>query len=211
MMIVTLSEILIMTWNALCGYKVIIGNVAPGLFGIPGVVLFMWIDRANQTSLTQENKRLGDRNRAQTAMLDALVRHGAFSCAQFDDVGRLITKNDNFNHHISPLLTTTFKPQDQSRTLANPTENFWQGLGLAINGSVHDKTITWSAKEGESITYRARFIPFKPTDAEANHVIVCLTDITEALNSRPRRRSPRIGGWSASCNRRCSPRCGGAC
>jgi len=184
MMIVTLSEILIMTWNALCGYKVIIGNVAPGLFGIPGVVLFMWIDRANQTSLTQENKRLGDRNRAQTAMLDALVRHGAFSCAQFDDTGRLISKNDNFNHYISPRLTSAFKPQDQSRTLANPTDNFWHGLELAINGSVHDQTITWSVKEGDSITYRARFIPFKPTAAEAHHVIVCLTDITEALNSR---------------------------
>ncbi|MEI6052816.1 MAG: hypothetical protein WCQ44_08960, partial [Opitutaceae bacterium] len=108
LMIVTLSEILIMTWNALCGYKVIIGNVAPGLFGIPGVVLYMWIDRANQTSLTQENKRLGEHNRAQTALLDALVRHGAFACAQFDDTGRLISKNDNFNHHISPLLITTF-------------------------------------------------------------------------------------------------------
>ncbi|MEI8090526.1 MAG: ATP-binding protein [Opitutaceae bacterium] len=184
MMIVTFSEILIMTWNALCGYKVIIGNVAPGLFGIPGVVLFMWIDRANQTSLTQENKRLGDHNRAQTAMLDALVRHGAFACAQFDDNGTLISKNDNFDHIINPLLTTGYKPQVHTRAPADSTEKFWHGLGLAIDGSMIDKTITWSDNEGVSVTFRARFIPFKPTIAEANHVIVCLTDITEALNSR---------------------------
>ena len=51
MLFATICMVLVMTWNVLCGMKVINGNVAPGLYGISGIIFFMWIDRENEKSL----------------------------------------------------------------------------------------------------------------------------------------------------------------
>ncbi|MEI8088454.1 MAG: ATP-binding protein [Opitutaceae bacterium] len=184
MLLLTVSEITILTWNFLCGTKIINGTIAPGLFGVPGVLLFMWIDRTHQTALTQENTRLGAQSLAQTSLLEALVSHGAFACAQFDATGTLVSQNDKFRHSIAPLLPPTYTPEDSDIVPVGSTEKFRYGLARALKGSIQSKTITWTAKDGESVTYRTRFIPFKPTQGESNHVIVCFTDITEDLESR---------------------------
>jgi signal transduction histidine kinase/CheY-like chemotaxis protein len=185
MMITAVCLILVMIWNILCGMKVITGSMVPSLFGIFGIVFVMWIDRVNEEFLVRENKRLGDHNLAQTAMLDALVRHGAFACAEFDATGALVTQNLSYQEHITPLLRPSdFSNYDSTRPPVHTAENFWDGLTSALKGSINAKIITWTAKDGETITYKARFIPFKPSVAESNHVMVCLTDITEALNSR---------------------------
>ena len=176
---------LVMTWNLLSGMKVITGSVAPSLYGIFGIVFVMWIDRVNEEFLVRENKRLGDHNLAQTAMLDALVRDGAFACAEFDATGALVSQNLSYQEHITPLLRSSdFNNYDRTRPPVHSAEKFWDGLTSALKGSIHAKTLTWTAKDGEPITYKARFIPFKPSVTESNHVMVCLTDITEALESR---------------------------
>ena len=185
MMISTIGMVLVMTWNVLCGLKVINGSVAPGLYGVSGIIFFMWIDRVNEDSLIRENKRLGEHNLAQTAMLDALVRHGAFACAEFNSQGSLLTQNLAYKDRITPLLVTSdFTSYDRTRPPVHTAEKFWHGLALALDGSIQAKTLTWTATDGETITYKARFIPFKPSVAESNHAMVCLTDITEALDSR---------------------------
>ena len=185
MMISTIGMVLVMTWNVLCGLKVINGSVAPGLYGVSGIIFFMWIDRVNEDSLIRENKRLGEHNLAQTAMLDALVRHGAFACAEFNSQGTLLTQNLAYKDRITPLLVASdFTSYDRTRTPVHTAEKFWHGLALALDGSIQAKTLTWTATDGETITYKARFIPFKPSVAESNHAMVCLTDITEALDSR---------------------------
>ena len=177
--------VLVMAWNVLCALKVINGSIAPGLFGMSGILFLMWIDRENEQSLIRENKRLGDQNLAQTAMLDALVRHGAFACAQFNAQGALVTQNLHYQDRITPLLKPTdFSSYDRTRKPVHPAEKFWHGLALALEGSIHVKTLTWTAADGETVTYKARFIPFKPSVAESNHAMVCLTDITKALDSR---------------------------
>ena len=176
--------VLVMAWNVLCALKVINGSIAPGLYGISGILFLMWIDRENEQSLIGENKRLGDQNLAQTAMLDALVRHGAFACAQFNAQGTLVTQNLVYQDRITPLLKPTgFNSYDRTRKPVHPAEKFWHGLALALDGSIQVKTLTWTAAAGETVTYKARFIPFKPSVAESNHAMVCLTDITGALNS----------------------------
>ena len=181
----TFCIVLVMAWNVLCGMKVINGSIAPGLYGISGILFLMWIDRENEQSLIRENKRLGEDNLAQTAMLDALVRHGAFACAQFNAQGALVTQNLSYQDRITPLLKPTgFNSYDRMRTPVHPAEKFWHGLALALDGSIQVKTLTWTAADGETVTYKARFIPFKPSVAESNHAMVCLTDITEALDSR---------------------------
>ena len=185
MMISTIGMVLVMTWNVLCGLKVINGSVAPGLYGVSGIIFFMWIDRVNEDSLIRENKRLGEHNLAQTAMLDALVRHGAFACAEFNSQGILLTQNLAYKDRITPLLVASdFTSYDRTRPPVHTAEKFWHGLALALDGSIQAKTLTWTATDGETITYKARFIPFKPSVAEPNHAMVCLTDITEALDSR---------------------------
>jgi signal transduction histidine kinase/CheY-like chemotaxis protein len=185
MMISTIGMVLVMTWNVLCGLKVINGSVAPGLYGVSGIIFFMWIDRVNEDSLIRENKRLGEHNLAQTAMLDALVRHGAFACAEFNSQGILLTQNLAYKDRITPLLVASdFTSYDRTRTPVHTAEKFWHGLALALDGSIQAKTLTWTATDGETITYKARFIPFKPSVVEPNHAMVCLTDITEALDSR---------------------------
>jgi signal transduction histidine kinase/CheY-like chemotaxis protein len=185
MMISTIGMVLVMTWNVLCGLKVINGSVAPGLYGVSGIIFFMWIDRVNEDSLIRENKRLGEHNLAQTAMLDALVRHGAFACAEFNSQGILLTQNLAYKNRITPLLVASdFTSYDRTRTPVHTAEKFWHGLALALDGSIQAKILTWTATDGETITYKARFIPFKPSVAESNHAMVCLTDITEALDSR---------------------------
>jgi signal transduction histidine kinase len=177
--------VLVMSWNVLCGMKVIDGSVAPGLYGISGIIFFMWIDRENEQSLLRENKRLGEHNLAGTAMLDALVRHGAFACAEFNAQGALLTQNLTYKERIAPLLSPSdFNRYDRTRTPVHTAEKFWHGLALALDGSIQAKTLSWAAADGETITYKARFIPFKPSVAESNHVMVCLTDITEALDTR---------------------------
>ena len=176
--------VLVMAWNVLCAMEVINGSIAPGLYGISGILFLMWIDRENEQSLIRENKRLGDQNLAQTAMLDALVRHGAFACAQFNAQGTLVTQNLVYQDRITPLLKPTgFNSYDRTRKPVHPAEKFWHGLALALDGSIQVKTLTWTAADGETVTYEARFIPFKPSVAESNHAIVCLIDITGALNS----------------------------
>jgi signal transduction histidine kinase/CheY-like chemotaxis protein len=185
MMISTIGMVLVMTWNVLCGLKVINGSVAPGLYGVSGIIFFMWIDRVNEDSLIRENKRLGEHNLAQTAMLDALVRHGAFACAEFNSQGILLTQNLAYKDRITPLLVASdFTSYDRTRTPVHTAEKFWHGLAMALDGSIQAKILTWTATDGETITYKARFIPFKPSVAESNHAMVCLTDITEALDSR---------------------------
>ena len=185
MMISTIGMVLVMTWNVLCGLKVINGSVAPGLYGVSGIIFFMWIDRVNEDSLIRENKRLGEHNLAQTAMLDALVRHGAFACAEFNSQGILLTQNLAYKNRITPLLVASdFTSYDRTRTAVHTAEKFWHGLAMALDGSIQAKILTWTATDGETITYKARFIPFKPSVAESNHAMVCLTDITEALDSR---------------------------
>ena len=185
MMISTIGMVLVMTWNFLCGLKVINGSVAPGLYGVSGIIFFMWIDRVNEDSLIRENKRLGEHNLAQTAMLDALVRHGAFACAEFNSQGILLTQNLAYKNRITPLLVASdFTSYDRTRTPVHTAEKFWHGLAMALDGSIQAKILTWTATDGETITYKARFIPFKPSVAESNHAMVCLTDITEALDSR---------------------------
>jgi signal transduction histidine kinase/CheY-like chemotaxis protein len=185
MMISTIGMVLVMTWNVLCGLKVINGSVAPGLYGVSGIIFFMWIDRVNEDSLIRENKRLGEHNLAQTAMLDALVRHGAFACAEFNSQGILLTQNLAYKDRITPLLVASdFTRYDRTRPPVHTAEKFWHGLALALDGSIQAKTLTWTATDGETITYKARFIPFKPSVVEPNHAMVCLTDITEALDSR---------------------------
>ena len=185
MMISTIGMVLVMTWNVLCGLKVINGSVAPGLYGVSGIIFFMWIDRVNEDSLIRENKRLGEHNLAQTAMLDALVRHGAFACAEFNSQGILLTQNLAYKNRITPLLVASdFTSYDRTRTPVHTAEKFWHGLAMALDGSIQAKILTWTATDGETITYKARFIPFKPSVAESNHAMVCLTDITEALDSR---------------------------
>ena len=185
MMISTIGMVLVMTWNVLCGLKVINGSVAPGLYGVSGIIFFMWIDRVNEDSLIRENKRLGEHNLAQTAMLDALVRHGAFACAEFNSQGILLTQNLAYKDRITPLLVASdFTSYDRTRPPVHTAEKFWHGLALALDGSIQAKTLTWTATDGETITYKARFIPFKPSVVEPNHAMVCLTDITEALDSR---------------------------
>ena len=185
MLLSTICMVLVMTWNILCGMKVIDGSVAPGLYGISGIIFFMWIDRVNEDSLLRENKRLGEHNLAQTAMLDALVRHGAFACAEFNAQGTLLSQNFTYKDRIAPLLSPfDFTSYDRTRKPVQTTEKFWHGLALALDGSIQAKTLTWTATDGEKITYKARFIPFKPSVAESNHAMVCLTDITEALDSR---------------------------
>ena len=184
MLIATLSEVLIMTWNYLCGLNIIPGPLSPGLLVIPGVVLFMRIDRANHYALTQENKRLGEDNLAQTSLLRALVRHGAFACAQFNAVGTRLFQNDTFKGSIAPLLPATFAPDDTTLSPIGSAEKFRNALFLAVDGSLQTITLSWTLPDGESVAYRARFIPYKPSLTEANHVIVCLTDITEDLDSR---------------------------
>ena len=185
MAITTICLFLAMTWNLLSGMKVINGSVAPALYGITGIIFFMWIDRVNEEVLVRENKRLGEHNLAQTAMLDALVRHGAFACAEFDANGALVTQNLAYQERITPLLRhSNFSNYDRSRTPVHTAEKFWHGLASALEGSIHAGILNWTAKDGETITYKARFIPFKPSVAESNHAMVCLTDITEALDSR---------------------------
>jgi signal transduction histidine kinase/CheY-like chemotaxis protein len=185
MAIATICMVLVMTWNVLCGMKVINGSVAPGLYGISGIIFFMWIDRENEDSLLRENKLLGEHNLAQTAMLDALVRHGAFACAEFNAEGTLLTQNPVYQERIAPLLNATgFKSYDRTRAPVQTSEKFWHGLTMALDGSIQAKTLSWTASDGETITYKARFIPFKPSVTESNHAMVCLTDITEALDSR---------------------------
>ena len=185
MIVATFCTVLVMAWNILCGTKVINGSVAPGLYGISGILFFMWIDRVNEEFLVRENKRLGDQNLAQTAMLDALVRHGAFACAEFNAQGTLLTQNLDYQDRITPLLNSTdFSSYDRTRTPVHPAEKFWHGLALALDGAIQAETLTWTATDGETITYKARFIPFKPSAADSHHAMVCLTDITEALTSR---------------------------
>ena len=185
MAITTVCTVLVMAWNVLCGTKVINGSVAPGLYGISGILFLMWIDRVNEEFLVRENKRLGDQNLAQTAMLDALVRHGAFACAEFNAQGTLLTQNLDYQDRITPLLNSTdFSSYDRTRTPVHPAEKFWHGLALALDGAIQAETLTWTATDGETITYKARFIPFKPSAADSHHAMVCLTDITEALTSR---------------------------
>ena len=185
MIVATIWMVLVMLWNVLCGMKVINGSLVPGLYGISGIFFFMWIDRENEQSLIRENKRLGDQNLAQTAMLDALVRHGAFACAEFNAQGTLLTQNLAYQERIRPLLSPSdFSSYDRTRTPVHTAEKFWHGLALALDGSIRAKILNWTATDGETITYKARFIPFKPSAAESHHVMVCLTDITEALDSR---------------------------
>ena len=185
MIVATFCTVLVMAWNVLCGTKVINGSVAPGLYGISGILFLMWIDRVNEEFLVRENKRLGDQNLAQTAMLDALVRHGAFACAEFNAQGTLLTQNLDYQDRITPLLNSTdFSSYDRTRTPVHPAEIFWHGLALALDGAIQAETLTWTATDGETITYKARFIPFKPSAADSHHAMVCLTDITEALTSR---------------------------
>ena len=185
MIVATFCTVLVMAWNILCGTKVINGSVAPGLYGISGILFFMWIDRVNEEFLVRENKRLGDQNLAQTAMLDALVRHGAFACAEFNAQGTLLTQNLDYQDRITPLLNSTdFSSYDRTRTPVHPAEKFWDCLALALDGAIQAETLTWTATDGETITYKARFIPFKPSAADSHHAMVCLTDITEALTSR---------------------------
>jgi signal transduction histidine kinase/CheY-like chemotaxis protein len=185
MAITTGCLFLVMSWNLLSGMKVINGSVAPALYGMFGIVFFMWLDRVNEEFQVRENKRLGERNFAQTAMLDALVRHGAFACAEFDSTGALVTQNFTYQERITPLLRRfDFNNYDRTRPPVHTAEKFWHGLTLALEGSIQAKILNWTAKDGETITYKARFIPFRPSVAEFNHVMVCLTDITEALDSR---------------------------
>ena len=185
MIVATFCTVLVMAWNILCGTKVINGSVAPGLYGISGILFLMWIDRVNEEFLVRENKRLGDQNLAQTAMLDALVRHGAFACAEFNAQGTLLTQNLDYQDRITPLLNSTdFSSYDRTRTPVHPAEKFWDCLALALDGAIQAETLTWTATDGETITYKARFIPFKPSAADSHHAMVCLTDITEALTSR---------------------------
>ena len=185
MIVATIWMVLVMLWNVLCGMKVINGSLVPGLYGISGIFFFMWIDRENEQSLIRENKRLGDQNLAQTAMLDALVRHGAFACAEFNAQGTLLNQNLAYQERIRPLLNPSdFSSYDRTRTPVHTAEKFWHGLALALDGSIQAETLTWTATDGETVTYKARFIPFKPSVAESHHVMVCLTDITEALTSR---------------------------
>ena len=186
MLISTISMVLVMAWNVLCGLKIINGSVAPGLYGISGIIFFMWIDRVNENALTRENKRLGEQSFAQTAMLGALVRHGAFACAEFNPQGGLLFQNEAYEKTIACLLPakTGFDSFDRTRAPLSPTDKFWHGLALALDGSVQAKTITWTSTDGETVTFKARFIPFKPSPTEPNHAMVCLTDITEALDSR---------------------------
>jgi len=185
MIVATFCTVLVMAWNVLCGTKVINGSVAPGLYGVSGIIFFMWIDRVNEDSLIRENKRLGEHNLAQTAMLDALVRHGAFACAEFNSQGILLTQNLAYKNRITPLLVASdFTSYDRTRTPVHTAEKFWHGLAMALDGSIQAKILTWTATDGETITYKARFIPFKPSVSESNHAMVCLTNITEALDSR---------------------------
>ena len=185
MLLATICTVLVLAWNVLCSMKVINGNAAPGLFGLSGILLFMWIDRENEQALIHENKRLGEHNLAQTAMLEALTRHGAFACAEFSAHGALLTQNLAYKDLITPLLRPSdFSSYDRTRTPVHTAEIFWQGLALALDGAIQAETLTWTATDGETITYRARFIPFKPSVAESHHAMVCLTDITEALDSR---------------------------
>lgn len=185
MAINTVCLLLVMTWNFLSGMKVINGSLLPSLYGIAGIVFIAWIDRVNEEFLVRENKRLSDQNLAQSAMLGALVRSGAFACAEFDATGALVTQNLSYQEHITPLLRPSdFSNYDRTRPPVHTAEKFWDGLTLALKGSIHTKILNWAAKDGETITYKARFIPFKPSVAESNHVMVCLTDITEALESR---------------------------
>ena len=185
MLVATICMVLLLVWNLLCGTKVINGSIAPGLYGISGIFFFMWIDRENEQSLVRENKRLGDHNLAQTAMLDALVRHGAFACAEFNAQGTLLNQNLAYQERIRPLLNPSdFSSYDRTRTPVHPAEKFWHGLALALDGAIQAETLTWTATDGETVTYKARFIPFKPSVADSHHAMVCLTDITEALTSR---------------------------
>ncbi len=185
MAITTACLFLVMVWNLLAGLKVINAGVVPALYGISGITFLMWLDSVNEEVLIRENKSLGERNLQQTAMLDALVRNGAFACAQFDANGALVTQNLAYKEQITPLLSPTdFSNYDRNRTPVQTAEKFWHGLASALEGSIDAQNLTWTAEDGKTITYKARFIPFKPSVAKSNQAMVCLTDITEALDSR---------------------------
>ena len=185
MAITTVCQFLVMVWNFLAGLKVINAGVVPALFGIFGITFLMWLDSVNEEVLIRENKSLGEKYLQQTAMLDALVRNGAFACAQFDANGALVTQNLAYKEQITPLLSPTdFSNYDRNRTPVQTAEKFWHGLASALEGSIDAQNLTWTAEDGKTITYKARFIPFKPSAAKSNHAMVCLTDITEALDSR---------------------------
>jgi signal transduction histidine kinase/CheY-like chemotaxis protein len=185
MAITTVCLFLVMVWNLLAGLKVINAGVVPALYGISGITFLMWLDSVNEEVLIRENKSLGEKYLQQTAMLDALVRNGAFACAQFDANGALVTQNLAYREQITPLLSPTdFSNYDRNRKPVQTAEKFWQGLASALEGSIDAQNLTWTAEDGKTITYKARFIPFKPSVAKSNHAMVCLTDITEALDSR---------------------------
>ena len=185
MAITTVCQFLVMVWNFLAGLKVINAGVVPALFGIFGITFLMWLDSVNEEVLIRENKSLGEKYLQQTAMLDALVRNGAFACAQFDANGALVTQNLAYREQITPLLSPSdFSDYDRNRTPVQTTEKFWHGLASALEGSIDAQNLTWTAEDGKTITYGARFIPFKPSVAKSNQAMVCLTDITEALDSR---------------------------
>jgi signal transduction histidine kinase/CheY-like chemotaxis protein len=185
MAITTVCLFLVMVWNLLAGLKVINAGVVPALYGISGITFLMWLDSVNEEVLIRENKSLGEKYLQQTAMLDALVRNGAFACAQFDANGALVTQNLAYREQITPLLSPTdFSNYDRNRTPVQTAEKFWHGLASALEGYIDAQNLTWTAEDGKTITYKARFIPFKPSVAKSNHAMVCLTDITEALDSR---------------------------
>ncbi len=185
MAITTVCQFLVMVWNFLAGLKVINAGVVPALFGIFGITFLMWLDSVNEEVLIRENKSLGEKYLQQTAMLDALVRNGAFACAQFDANGALVTQNLAYREQITPLLSPSdFSDYDRNHTPVQTTEKFWHGLASALEGSIDAQNLTWTAEDGKTITYGARFIPFKPSVAKSNQAMVCLTDITEALDSR---------------------------
>ena len=186
MAIATGCMVLLMTWNVLCGLKIIAGSVAPALYGLFGIIFFMWIDRVKENALTRENQRLSEKSFAQNAMFSALVRHGAFACAEFNARGEPVFKNDAYQEKEPHLLSAKarFEPGDHTHAHRTPMEEFRVGLNLALNGSVQTKIIGWASPDGEAFTYKVRFIPFKPSPTEPNHAMVCLTDITEALDSR---------------------------
>jgi hypothetical protein len=185
MAIATGCMVLLMTWNVLCGLKIIAGSAAPGLYGLFGIIFFMWIDRVKENALTREKQRLSEKSFAQNAMFSALVRHGAFACAEFNARGEPVFKNDAYQEKEPHLLSAkaSFEPGDHTHAHRTPMEEFRVGLNLALNGSVQTKIIGWASPDGEAFTYKVRFIPFKPSPTEPNHAMVCLTDITEALDS----------------------------
>ena len=185
MMLTTGGMALVLIWNVLCRIGVVDGPYLFSVYGLLSLFGLVWIDRTNEAALARDYERLGEHHFARTALLDALVHHGAFACAEFTAGGEVVTQNASFRNRIAPWLPPAdFTVSNRHGAPGQPAVPFWQAFARAREGSVQTETLSWPGADGGPLTYEGRFIPFQPIVGQPHHVIVCLTDITMAIDSR---------------------------